>query len=101
MSDRQFAIGVDYGTNSVRALVVDVENGQEIGTCVFNYPSGKDGIILDDRDANFARQNPRDYVDGMEASVKGAIQAAMETPGFTRAMSSGSASIQPAVPRYL
>ena len=39
-----FAIGVDYGTNSVRALVVDAADGREIATAVFDYPSGEAGI---------------------------------------------------------
>ena len=83
MSDKRFALGIDYGTNSVRALIADVASGEEVGTCVFNYPSGKDGIILDDSDANFARQNPRDYVEGLESSVKGAISEASGVPGFS------------------
>ncbi len=83
MSEKKFALGIDYGTNSVRALIVDIGTGEEVGTCVFNYPSGKDGIILDEKDANFARQNPRDYVLGLEASVKGAIEQAQAMEGFS------------------
>lgn len=83
MSDKRFALGIDYGTNSVRALIADLATGEEVGTCVFNYPSGKDGIILDDTDANFARQDPHDYVLGLEASVKGAIEQAKSAPGFS------------------
>ena len=83
MSDKRFALGIDYGTNSVRALIVDIANGEEVGAYVFNYPSGKDGIILDDTDANFARQNPRDYVLGLEASVKVAISEASGVRGFS------------------
>ena len=40
-SEARFAIGVDYGTNSVRALVVDLEDGNELATHVYNYPSGE------------------------------------------------------------
>jgi L-ribulokinase len=83
MADRKFALGIDYGTNSVRALIVDVDTGEEVGTYVHNYTRGKDGIILDDRDANFARQDPHDYVEGLEASVKGAIEVAAGVPGFS------------------
>ena len=82
MNEKKYALGVDYGTNSVRALIVDVSNGEEVGTCVFNYPSGKDGIILDANDANFARQYPGDYVAGLEASVRGAIAEAQKVLGF-------------------
>jgi L-ribulokinase len=80
---RQFAIGVDYGTNSVRALVVDAADGSEIASCVFNYPSGEAGILLDPKDPNLARQNPADYIEGFYRSVKGAVAAAKRTAGFS------------------
>jgi len=79
---RQFAIGVDYGTNSVRALVVDVADGAEVATHVYNYPSGHQGILLDPKDPNLARQNPADYIEGFFKSVKGALKAAQKTRGF-------------------
>lgn len=80
--DRKFALGIDYGTNSVRALIVDVANGEEVGTHVHNYTRGRDGIILDERDSNVARQDPRDYIEGLQSSVRGAIKDAEGTPGF-------------------
>ncbi|WP_231962313.1 class II aldolase/adducin family protein [Opitutus sp. GAS368] len=43
-------LGIDYGTNPVRALVVRCADGAELGTCVVNYSSGKQGILLDPRD---------------------------------------------------
>jgi len=79
---RKFAIGVDYGTNSVRTLVVDVADGSEVGTCVYNYPSGQHGILLDPKDPNLARQNPADYVEGFSRSVRGALKAAAKDRGF-------------------
>jgi L-ribulokinase len=79
---KQYAIGVDYGTNSVRALVVDVSDGSEVGTCVFNYPSGEQGILLDPKDPNLARQNPADYIEGFYRAGGGAVKAAAKTPGF-------------------
>lgn len=78
----KFAIGVDYGTNSVRALVVNVSNGEEIGTAVFHYPSGEAGILLDPNDVHLARQNPSDYMEGFYASVSEAVAEAKSTPGF-------------------
>jgi L-ribulokinase len=42
-----FSIGVDYGTNSVRALIVDTVDGSELATHVYSYPSGDAGILLD------------------------------------------------------
>jgi len=79
---KRFAIGVDYGTNSVRALVVDVADGAEVGTHVYNYPSGESGILLDRRDPNLARQNPADYIEGFYQSVRGALKAARKQVGL-------------------
>ena len=71
-----FALGLDYGTNSCRAVVLDLESGAPVGDGVFDYPSGELGVLLDDHDPNVARQNPRDYVQGIEHSVRGALAAA-------------------------
>jgi L-ribulokinase len=79
---KQFAIGVDFGTNSVRALVVDVADGRQFGTHVYDYPSGEAGILLDPKDPNLARQNPADYIEGFYASVRQALKAAERKPGF-------------------
>ena len=79
---RGYSIGVDYGTNSVRALIVDLESGEEVATHVFEYPSGEDGILLDARDPNLARQNPADYEIGFKESVRGALEAARALPRF-------------------
>ncbi len=57
-----YAIGLDYGTNSVRCLIVDVTNGGEVGSCVYEYQTGQTGIIIDPADHNLARQNPADYL---------------------------------------
>lgn len=78
----KYAIGVDYGTNSVRALVVDIETGEEIATAVFDYPSGEAGILLDPADPNLARQNPADYIEGFYRSVGDAVRGAKSRPGF-------------------
>ena len=53
-----YTIGLDYGTNSARALVVDCADGREIGTAVVDYPSGHQGILLNPADHHLARQNP-------------------------------------------
>ena len=78
-----FSLGIDYGTNSVRALVVDVRNGRELGVAIANYPSGKEGILLDPRDHNLARQHPGDYLAGLESAVRGALAVAAAEPGFS------------------
>jgi L-ribulokinase len=77
------ALGIDYGTNSVRALIVDCGNGVELGTCVVDYPSGQQGVLLDSNDHHLARQNPADYLYGLEKSVRGALAQAARTVGFS------------------
>jgi L-ribulokinase len=77
-----YAIGLDYGTNSVRALVVDVRTGEEVGTGVFEYPSGQKGILLSAREPELARQSPGDYLLGLQESVRTALAEAGRRPGF-------------------
>ena len=80
---KRYALGLDYGTNSVRSLLVDLADGTEVGSMVFNYPSGEMGILLDEKDPHVARQNPQDYLDGLVAATRGALaQAAGKLPDF-------------------
>ena len=69
----KLSIGIDYGTNSARAVVVDCADGSELGCGIFNYRRGVQGIIGSKSDANVARQSPFDYVDALEIAVKKAI----------------------------
>jgi L-ribulokinase len=78
-----YTLGIDFGTNSVRALLVDCSNGRELGTCVVGYPSGKEGILLDPKDHNLARQNPADYMSSLEKAVNGAVAQAKKDPEFS------------------
>jgi len=68
----KYTIGLDYGTNSVRTLIVDTATGREVGTAVWGYEHGTDGVILS-RDPNLARQHPADYVKGAEVTIKKAL----------------------------
>lgn len=67
------ALGLDYGTNSVRALIVDVDTGETIGSAVAEYASGERGILLDPRDPHLARQNPNDWFEGFFEAVTAAL----------------------------
>lgn len=71
-----YALGIDFGTNSCRALLVDLKDGAEIAQSVFAYPSGVMGILLDDQQPHLARQNPQDYLDGLEQVCRGVLQHA-------------------------
>ena len=70
-----FVIGLDYGTDSVRAVLVDAGNGAEVAFSVFNYPRWRDGLFCDAGKSQF-RQHPLDYLEGLEQSVKGCLKQA-------------------------
>jgi L-ribulokinase len=77
-----FTLGVDFGTNSVRALVVRCSDGAEFGSRVVDYPSGAQGVLLDPKDGLLARQHPGDYLFGLEESITGALAEAGRKPDF-------------------
>jgi L-ribulokinase len=78
-----YTIGLDYGTNSVRALIVNTQNGREVASAVWNYSQGTQGVILA-RDPNLARQHPADYVTGAETTMKQALALAKRSvKGFS------------------
>lgn len=80
---KQYALGIDYGTNSCRSLLIDLADGTEVGSAVFNYPSGEMGVLLDPKNPHIARQNPQDYLDGLVNITQGALaQAAEKVVGF-------------------
>ncbi|HRR83453.1 MAG TPA: ribulokinase [Phycisphaerae bacterium] len=79
---KAFALGLDFGTNSARALIVDPANGKEVATAVAGYSSGEAGIILDRRDPNVARQHPDDWLTAMCKCTKDALRKAKAVKGF-------------------
>ena len=72
----RYALGLDFGTNSCRTLIVHLADGREVASHVFDYPSGELGILLDPKDPNLARQDPQDYVAALVASVPRAVALA-------------------------
>lgn len=70
-----FVIGIDYGTDSVRSLLVNAQNGKEIASSVFFYPRWKSGLFCDPSKNQF-RQHPLDYIEGLEHTVKDCIEKA-------------------------
>ena len=73
---KKFSIGIDYGTNSVRSLIVDITDGSEVASAVYPYPSGDAGVIIDPKNPLLARQNPADYINGFLLSVSQAVKKA-------------------------
>lgn len=78
-----YALGLDFGTNSVRALIVDTHTGEEVETSVWNYSHGESGILIDPKDPLLARQHPQDYIDGTIASTRAALEDARKTKSFS------------------
>ena len=72
MLSKSYVIGVDYGTDSVRSILVDTSNGQELASSVFYYPRWKNQLYCNASENQF-RQHPLDYVEGLEATVKACI----------------------------
>lgn len=63
-----FVIGVDYGTDSVRSVLIDTVNGAEIAASVFAYPRWRDGLYCDAAESRF-RQHPLDYIEGLTTTI--------------------------------
>lgn len=64
-----YVIGLDYGTDSVRALIAGTADGREVASAVFYYPRWKAGKYCNAAASQF-RQHPRDYLEGLEASIR-------------------------------
>ena len=87
MADKTYVIGVDYGSDSVRSVLVDTSNGNEIASSVFYYPRWKQGLFCNPAENQF-RQHPRDYIEGLETTIKECLQkAGKEVAGKVKAIS--------------
>lgn len=75
MPDDCFVIGVDYGTDSVRSVILDTSNGNEICSDIFYYPRWKEGLYCNPSINQF-RQHPLDYIEGLENTIKNCIARA-------------------------
>ena len=71
----QFVLGLDYGTNSVRALLVNAHSGAELADATWSYSHGTNGVILG-RDPNLARQHPADYLEGARQTIRQVLEIA-------------------------
>ena len=73
----KYTIGLDYGSDSVRSLIVNVETGEEVASVVFEYPRWKRGEYCDAPNNQF-RQHPKDYLEGLEYTIVEALKQAPE-----------------------
>ncbi len=69
---KTYTIGVDYGTDSVRAVVVNTDSGEIIAESVFSYPRWKNGDYCNAAENRF-RQHPLDYIEGLKSTIKEVI----------------------------
>ncbi|MEO6637092.1 MAG: ribulokinase, partial [Ginsengibacter sp.] len=87
MSQKSYVIGVDYGTDSVRSIILDAANGDEIASSVFLYPRWKYGLYCEPGKSQF-RQHPLDYVEGLESTIKDCLaKAGNEVAASVKAIS--------------
>lgn len=70
-----YVIGIDFGTDSVRSLLVNAADGSEVATAVVEYPRWKQGLYCHAASNRF-RQHPLDYIEGLEQSIKACLQQA-------------------------
>ncbi|MBN2812738.1 MAG: ribulokinase, partial [Bacteroidales bacterium] len=71
----KYVIGIDYGTDSVRSLIVDASTGNEVAGDVFYYPRWKEGKYCNPVQNQF-RQHPLDYIEGLETTIINALAKA-------------------------
>ena len=70
--DSKYVIGLDYGSDSARAIVVDAQTGHTLSTSVKHYPRWTEGKYCNPVENQY-RQHPLDYIDVLETTVKGAL----------------------------
>lgn len=73
----KYVIGLDYGTDSCRAIIVDAANGKEIASAVKYYPRWMKGYYCDPH-TNRYRQHPLDYIEVLEESIREALSRSPE-----------------------
>ena len=72
MQNRKYTLGVDYGTDSVRTMIIDTSNGKIMGQAVALYERWGKGMYCQPETNQF-RQHPLDYIDGLKKAIKETI----------------------------
>lgn len=111
MNSAKYVIGLDYGTDSARALVVDAGSGKEVSSAVCPYPRWTKGLYCNPS-INQWRQHPQDYLDVMESSINEALSKcsrvvaenvigiAFDTTGSTPVFVDGNATPLALLPEF-
>lgn len=107
----KYVIGLDYGSDSARAIIVDTQNGQEMATSVKYYPRWTEGKYCDPS-KNQYRQHPLDYLEVMEATITEALSKcdasvasnvvgiSFDTTGSTPALTDANGTPLALLPEY-
>ncbi len=72
---KNYLLGIDFGSDSVRCLVVDAEDGREVATSVRYYPRWREGKYCNPAE-NCYRQHPLDYIESLEGAISEAVNIA-------------------------
>jgi L-ribulokinase len=75
MNKNSYVIGVDFGTDSVRSVLLDAANGNEISTSISYYRRWGKGLYCDASKSQF-RQHPLDYIEGMTQTIQDCVKKA-------------------------
>ena len=73
MSTTSWVIGIDFGTDSVRTIVINAITGEEAASSLFEYPRWKADLYSKSSDNQF-RQHPRDYLEGLEYGIQDCLR---------------------------
>lgn len=76
---KKYVIGLDYGTDSVRAVLIDTENGAELATSVSYYQRWKEGKYCKPEENQF-RQHPLDHIEGLERTISTVVKESGVAP---------------------
>ena len=81
MSD-YYTLGLDFGTGSLRGILVNIANGEAISESVHSFSQGLNGVITSPSNPNLARQHPADYIEALKAVAGALLSEARDLPGF-------------------
>jgi L-ribulokinase len=76
---KKYVIGLDYGTDSVRAVLIDTENGAELATSVSYYQRWKHGKFCQPGENQF-RQHPLDHIEGLQQTISDVVKESGVAP---------------------